>query len=51
MDIFKVLIKVRKIIHLMVLFSGVLLPLLDKCSVDADRHAMGHKFFLDAQRK
>jgi hypothetical protein len=32
------------------MFPGVLLPLLDKCSVDADKKVMGHKFFLDAQR-
>ena len=29
------------------MFPGVLLPLLDKCSIEADSRASGHKFFLD----
>ena len=32
-------------------FPGVLLPLLDKCSVDIDKRVMGSSFFLDAQSK
>ena len=32
-------------------FPGVLLPLLDKCSVDIDKRVMGSAFFLDAQSK
>ena len=32
-------------------FPGVLLPLLDKCSVDIDKRVMGSQFFLDAQSK
>ena len=27
----------------------MLLPLLDKCSVDADKKVSGHRFFIDAQ--
>ena len=33
----------------LIMFPGVLLPLLDKCSIDADKKASGHPFFLDAQ--
>ena len=32
-------------------FPGVLLPLLDKCSVDIDKRVLGSQFFLDAQSK
>ena len=30
-------------------FPGVLLPLLDKCSVDIDKRVLGSQYFLDAQ--
>ena len=30
-------------------FPGVLLPLLDKCSIEADKKVSGHKFFIDSQ--
>lgn len=30
-------------------FPGVLLPLLDKCSIEADKKVAGHKFFIDSQ--
>ena len=33
----------------LIMFPGVLLPLLDKCSIEPDKKAAGHKFFLDAQ--
>lgn len=33
----------------LIMFPGVLLPLLDKCSIEADKKAAGHPFFLDAQ--
>ena len=32
-------------------FPGVLLPLMDKCSVDIDKRVLGSPFFLDAQSK
>ena len=32
-------------------FPGVLLPLLDKCSVDIDKRVLGSAFFLDSQSK
>ena len=32
-------------------FPGVLLPLLDKCSVEIDKRALGSPYFLDAQSK
>ena len=35
----------------LIMFPGVLLPLLDKCSIEPDKKAMGHTFFLDAERK
>merc|ERR1719510_231431 len=33
----------------LIMFPGVLLPLLDKCSIEADKRAAGHRLFLDAQ--
>jgi hypothetical protein len=32
-------------------FPGMLLPLLDKCSVDIDKRVYASQFFLDAQSK
>ena len=31
-------------------FPGVLLPLLDKCSIDAEDKVARHPFFVDSQR-
>ena len=31
-------------------FPGVLLPLLDKCSIEAEDKVARHSFFVDAQR-
>ena len=30
-------------------FPGVLLPLLDKCSIEADKKVSGHRFFINSQ--
>ncbi len=35
----------------LIAFPGVLLPLLDKCSIEAPGKVMHHKFFLDADIK
>lgn len=32
-------------------FPGVLMPLLDKCSIDADSKVIHHKYFVEAQMK
>lgn len=37
--------------HGLTLFPIVLLPLLNKCSIDADMGVVSHEFFLDAERK
>ena len=41
----------QKLQKALIAFPGVLLPLLDKCSVDIDKRVMGSPFFLDAQSK
>ena len=41
----------EKIQKALIEFPGVLLPLLDKCSVDIDKRVLGSQFFLDAQSK
>jgi len=37
--------------HGLTLFPTVLLPLLNKCSIDANMGVVSHEFFLDAERK
>jgi hypothetical protein len=33
----------------LIMFPGILLPLLDKCSIEADKKVAAHVFFVDAQ--
>lgn len=35
--------------YALIMFPGVLLPLLDKCSIEPDKRAAAHPFFLKAQ--